>query len=65
MTEWMTDEEILSTIDKALEDKQKLQDMLDPPSCHNCKHQKCNWATSPNKVNDPISAAKECHFYER
>tara|TARA_Y100001980_G_C14331584_1_gene148762 strand:+ start:20 stop:559 length:540 start_codon:yes stop_codon:yes gene_type:complete len=28
VTEWMTDEEILSTIDKALEDKQKLQTMI-------------------------------------
>ena len=28
VTEWMTDEEILSTIDKALEDKQKLQEMI-------------------------------------
>ena len=28
VTEWMTDEEILSTIDRALEDKQKLQDMI-------------------------------------
>ena len=28
VTEWMTDEEILSTIDKALEDKKKLQEMI-------------------------------------
>jgi len=28
VTEWMTDKEILSTIDKALEDKQKLQEMI-------------------------------------
>ena len=28
VTEWMSDEEILSTIDKALEDKQKLQEMI-------------------------------------
>jgi len=28
VTEWMTDEEILSTIDRALEDKQKLQEMI-------------------------------------
>ena len=28
VTEWMTDEEILSTIDKALEDKQQLQEMI-------------------------------------
>jgi hypothetical protein len=28
VTEWMSDEEILSTIDKALEDKQKLQQMV-------------------------------------
>jgi hypothetical protein len=28
VTEWMTDEEILSTIDKALGDKQKLQTMI-------------------------------------
>ena len=28
VTEWMTDEEILSTIDKALEDKQKLQETI-------------------------------------
>jgi hypothetical protein len=28
VTEWMTDEEILSTIDKALEDKQKLQEKI-------------------------------------
>ena len=28
VTEWMTDEEILSTIDKILEDKQKLQKMI-------------------------------------
>jgi hypothetical protein len=28
VTEWMTDDEILSTIDKALEDKQKLQEMI-------------------------------------
>jgi len=28
ITEWMTDDEILSTIDKALEDKEKLQEMI-------------------------------------